>query len=102
MFGNQLIEGLLVGAMPVVTEGTAMAENVARFGRGRIVPQDDAGGVAAALITELGANSEQKCTDVEMARQRIIEYMGPRVVAQAHEEIYALTLENKKAGKMPA
>jgi glycosyltransferase involved in cell wall biosynthesis len=102
MFGNQLIEGLLVGAMPVVTEGTAMAENVARFGRGRIVPQENAASLAAALIAELGANSEEKNTDIETARQRIDEYMGPRAVAQAHEEIYALTLENKKAGKMPA
>jgi glycosyltransferase involved in cell wall biosynthesis len=102
MFGNQLIEGLLVGAMPVVTEGTAMAENVARFGRGRIVPQENAASLAAALIAELGANSEEKNTDIETARQRIDEYMGPRAVAQAHEEIYALMLENKKAGKRPA
>jgi len=93
MFGNQLIEGLLVGAMPVVTAGTAMAENVARFGRGRIVQQEDAASLAAALIAELGTNSEEKNTDVEMARQRINEYMGPRAVAQAHEEIYAHMLD---------
>jgi glycosyltransferase involved in cell wall biosynthesis len=102
MFGNQLIEGLLVGAMPVVTKGTAMAENVARFGRGRIVPQEDADSIAAALTAELRANSAEKNSDMEMARERINEYMGPRTVAKAHEEFYMLVLDNKKSGKRPA
>ena len=88
MFGNQLIEGLLVGAMPVVTEGTAMAENVARFGCGRIVPQEDADSIAAALSAELRANSAEKNPDMEMARDRINEYMGPKLIAQQHFKLY--------------
>lgn len=102
MFGNQLIEGLLVGAIPVVTEGTAMAENVARFGRGRIVPQEDADSLAAALTAELRASLAEKNAVIQMARERINKYMGPKAVATAHEEIYRLVLDNKKAGKRPA
>ena len=41
MFGNQVIESLLVGTPAVVADETAMAENVRRFGYGAIFPQND-------------------------------------------------------------
>ena len=53
MFGNQLIEALIVGTHGIVTEGTAMAENIRRFGAGTIVPQDDAPALARAIIDVL-------------------------------------------------
>ena len=93
MFGNQLIEGLLVGAMPIVTDGTALAENVRRFGYGRIVRQQDAANLATALITELRTNQLQKKTRAEKARRLLIERMHPRVVSAAHQKIYRMMLE---------
>ena len=85
MFGNQLIESLLVGTHGVVTEGTALAENVRRFGNGTVVPQEDAGGLAGAIIEVLGRTdfSEQAS-----ARQRVFEQIGPGVVAKEHELLY--------------
>ena len=88
MFGNQLIEGLLVGAMPIVTEGTAMAENVHRFGRGRVVPQEDATALAGALTCEAGADVSVTDASVQRTRERLDNYMGPKIVASAHGRLY--------------
>lgn len=88
MFGNQLIEGLLVGAMPIVTEGTAMAENVRRFGRGCVVPQEDATAVASALTREFSADVLVTDASVQRTRERVDNYMGPKVVASAHSTLY--------------
>ena len=88
MFGNQLIEGLLVGAMPIVTDGTAMAENVRRFGRGRVVPQEDATVLAGALRCEIHADVSVTNASVQRTRERVDNYMGPKVVASAHGRLY--------------
>lgn len=86
MFGNQLIEALLVGAKAVVTDGTAMAENARRIGAGAIVPQNNPGSLAKAL---------QKTTSIQIAfdekqkiRQRIKNWMGPESVARKHGAVY--------------
>jgi glycosyltransferase involved in cell wall biosynthesis len=97
MFGNQLIEGLLVGALPIVTEGTAMAENVRRFGRGRIIPQEDASALADALICEFDADASAKDASVHGTRECIVNYMGPKIVASAHARLY----ERVKAERQP-
>lgn len=90
MFGNQLIEGLLVGAMPIVTDGTALAENVRRFGYGRIVRQQNAADLATAMKAELRTNPLQKQERSRKARRLIIERMHPRVVSTAHEKVYKI------------
>ena len=87
MFGNQLIEALVVGTHGIVTQGTAMAENVRRFGTGTIVPQDDAPALARAIIDVLRSRASSKIAEV---RQRILEYMGPEVVARQHDSLYEL------------
>ena len=61
----------------VVTEGTAMAENAARFGSGTVVPQQDPGALGADLPA-----------DAENARAKVIAALGPATVAMAHEEVY--------------
>jgi glycosyltransferase involved in cell wall biosynthesis len=85
MFGNQLIEALAVGTHAIVTEGTAMAENVRRFGEGTIVPQEDAQALAQAICAALPIRQSRATAEV---RKRILEYMGPETVALQHESLY--------------
>jgi glycosyltransferase involved in cell wall biosynthesis len=85
MFGNQLIEALVVGTHGIVTEGTAMAENVRRFGGGTIVPQEDCQALAKAIRSALRSLASEKTVEV---RKRILDYMGPEVVALQHEALY--------------
>ena len=93
MFGNQLIEALLVGTHGIVTEGTAMAENVRRFGGGTVVPQENVQALAKAIVSVLQSGAPNKTEEV---RNRILEFMGPEVVAQRH---YALYCELLKASQ---
>jgi glycosyltransferase involved in cell wall biosynthesis len=90
MFGNQLIESLLVGTHGIVTDGTAMAENVRRFGNGTVVPQEDAPALAAAIVAAIRVRD---FPERDAARQRVIAAMGPEVVARQHEALYRTVLE---------
>jgi glycosyltransferase involved in cell wall biosynthesis len=85
MFGNQLIEALVVGTHGIVTDGTAMAENLRRFGGGTIVPQEDCQALATAIRSALQSPASEETVEV---RKRILEYMGPEVVALQHEALY--------------
>jgi glycosyltransferase involved in cell wall biosynthesis len=85
MFGNQLIEALLLGTHGIATAGTALAENVRRFGGGTIVSQRDPAGLAAAIVATLRTTGPAKTEEV---RRRICDYMGPEVVALQHESLY--------------
>ena len=85
MFGNQLIEALAVGTHGIVTEGTAMAENVRRLGGGTIVPQKDPEALAQAIVAVL--RNRASCETAEVWK-RILEYMGPEVVALQHQALY--------------
>ncbi len=85
MFGNQLIEALLLGTHGIVAEGTALAENVRRFGGGTIVPQEDPQALAQAIVATLRNWSSGNTTEV---RKRIFEYMGPEIVAGQHFSLY--------------
>lgn len=89
MFGNQLIEALVVGTHAIVTEGTAMAENVRRLGGGTIVPQESAEALAKAILSILAGKIPAATTD---ARKRVTEYMGPESVALQHQALYAKLL----------
>ena len=85
MFGNQLIEALVVGTHGIVTDGTAMAENVRRFGNGTIVPQEDAPALAAAIIDTLKSG---EFSERDEARRRVFAAMGPEIVGRQHEALY--------------
>ena len=91
MFGNQLIEAMMRGCHGIVTDHTAMAENVHRFGNGTIVPQEDAPALAAAIVQTLRRPPTR--TQQEEARQRIRDYMSPETVAQKHRNLYQNILE---------
>lgn len=86
MFGNQFIEASLLGARGIVAEGTAMAENARRIGAGVVVGQRDAAGLARAIAEVL----EKPASVGEMleVRARIVEWMGPEVVARRHLDLY--------------
>ena len=85
MFGNQLIEALVVGTHGIVTEGTALAENVRRFGNGTVVPQEDVPALAAAIREAL---ARREFPERDSARQQVFAAMGPEVVAREHEALY--------------
>ena len=85
MFGNQLIEALVVGTHGIVTDGTALAENARRFGNGTVVPQEDAPALAAAIT---GALARGDFPERDAARERVFAAMGPEVVARQHEALY--------------
>ena len=92
MFGNQLIEALLLKTLPVVSEGTALAENVIRFGAGKTLAQGDVVSLAAALQTPGPANH---CEEIEKARARVCDWMGPRAVALKHRCLYEAVLAER-------
>jgi len=85
MFGNQLIEALLLGTHGIVAESTALAESVRRFGGGTVVPQEDPQALAQAIVATLRNRSSGNATEV---RKRIFEYMGPEIVAGQHFSLY--------------
>lgn len=85
MFGNQVIEAMLVGTPVVVTDQTAMAENVRRFQGGEVVPQEDAKALAGAIGRLLGDSSRLAFTG---ARERVSGLMSPQAVASAHRRLY--------------
>lgn len=92
MFGNQLIEGLMRGCHGIVTDQTAMAENVRRFGNGTIVPQGDVRAIADAIEKILQSSPSEEI--IQEARQNIYNYMSPKAVAEKSKELY-LRLLNK-------
>ena len=93
MFGNQVIEALLVGTHVVVSDWTAMAENVHRFGNGTVVPQRDAAALAGELELILQMST---FTEGNAAREKVIEALGPRQVADSHRELYERILADRK------
>lgn len=97
MFGNQLIEGIMCGCHAVVTDHTAMAENVRRFGNGTIVPQEDAAALAAAIQTE--AERAFSMDRAAAAQEKIRAYMSPAVVAAKHAAFYEHVVNAWKEGE---
>ena len=86
MFGNQLIEALMRGCHGIVTDATAMAENVRRFGNGTIVPQRNPSALAEAVIARLLTPPFME--EQEKTRQAIRTWMSPAAVASRHFTFY--------------
>lgn len=86
MFGNQLIEGLMRGCHGIVAEGTALAENVIRFGNGTVFSvtqlEQFSKSIAAILVSPPSLES------IEQTRQKIRNYMSPACVSSAHRMFY--------------
>jgi 2-polyprenyl-6-methoxyphenol hydroxylase-like FAD-dependent oxidoreductase len=63
-----------------------MAENARKIGAGLVVGQQDAEGLARAIAKA----SERQASVVQMleVRRRLVEWMGPEVVARKHWEVY--------------
>lgn len=87
MFGNQLVEALLLRTHGIVAEGTALAENVRRFGNGTVVPPEDPQALANAIVEILGSDSHL-VPDAEVARERVRDTFGPSLVAGRHQQVY--------------
>ncbi len=92
MFGNQVIEAMLVGTSVIVTDQTAMAENVRRYGGGSVVPQEDSPALAKAIQSAF----EVDTGNPGEVRERVAQAMGPVVVANAHRGLYESILRKAK------
>ena len=90
MFGNQVVEALLLRTHGIVAEGTALPENVRRFGNGTIVPSEDAEALAKAIIRAV--TQPTTGPEPQQARDAIVAAFGPASVAKAHREVYEQVL----------
>jgi len=95
MFGNQVIEALIAGTHAIVTEDTAMAENVRRFGNGTVVPQEDSMALAKAILSVL---EPREFPEAESARTNVIEALAPERIAALHEALYRRVIEGGSGG----
>ena len=86
MFGNQLIEALVVGCRAIVTEGTALAENLRRFGEGRIIPQKNPRALAEAVLQLL--KNPASTGELSAVRDRVLSFLGPEKIASDHLRLY--------------
>ena len=87
MFGNQVVESLLVATPVVVSDDTPMAENVRRFGNGWIFQKGSSESLAETLRASL---RQAYCEETaRRAIQNIENYMSPRVVAERHLTVYS-------------
>ncbi len=89
MFGNQVIEALLLRTPCVVSSGTALAENIQRFGHGLIFRNGDATDLAARLEDLL---QRPDGAGAEMAREQVSAYLHPVRVARETERVYQQVL----------
>ncbi len=89
MFGNQVIEALLVGTPCVVSSETAMAENIHRFGNGHVFQNGHAADLAEKVLAVLASGSTP---EAKSAQGKIVDYMAPERVAAAHLDVYRTIL----------
>jgi glycosyltransferase involved in cell wall biosynthesis len=86
MFGNQVVEAILLGTHAIVTEETAMAEHVRMFGNGIVVPQENPSALTSAILARLSRSpTAHEQTEARLAACR---YMDPQKVAHAHYVLY--------------
>jgi len=93
MFGNQIIDALLVGTHVVVSSKTPMEENVNRFGNGSVFTHSDARSLAKVLAEALARDHSESA---RAAIKNIEQYMSPAAVATLHLEAYREILDDWK------
>lgn len=90
MFGNQVIEALLVGTWPVVSSGTAMEDNVKKIGAGSVHNNGEPSDLARGIVKSL---DKIIAWDREGTRLAIENLFGPEIVAQAHNNLYQIIMK---------
>jgi len=93
MFGNQLIEALLLRTHGIVAEGTALAENVRRFGNGTVVPRENPEALAGAILKVLTEPVLGACA--QQTRDAVAAAFAPSTVARLHHEVYEQVLRDQ-------
>lgn len=68
------IEALVISTDAVVTDQTAMAENLRRFAAGKIIPQNDPAALAKAIRERLLHPPTQAERDA--TRERVLEWVS--------------------------
>jgi glycosyltransferase involved in cell wall biosynthesis len=90
MFGNQLIEALLLRTFPVVGAGTALAENARKFTCGEIISVSS----KQDWLTVLRSRVYGRAAEMTQVRDKVVLEMGPAIVAQAHRELYQRIIQS--------
>lgn len=86
MFGNQLIEALLLGTSGIVSSNTAMAENVRKYGNG-VIFENGSGEDLGRVMTQCMENPTVDEVRSK-AREYVANYLGPQIVASQHKDLY--------------
>ena len=92
MFGNQLIEALLLQTFPVVGDGTALAENARKFTCGEIISVSS----KQDWPTVLRSRIYGRAAEMTQVRDKVVLEMGPAIVAEAHCELYQRILREPR------
>jgi glycosyltransferase involved in cell wall biosynthesis len=92
MFGNQVVEAILLGTHSIVADGTALAENVRRFGNGTVVPAQSSEALADEILKAL-SNPVPDAT-AQQARKEASAALAPAKIARRHQEVYEQVLQN--------
>jgi len=90
MFGNQLIEALLLQTFPVVGDGTALAENARKFACGEIVPSP----AHSDWLVVLRSRVYGRSAEMMQVRDKVVLEMGPAIVAEVHRELYQCIIQS--------
>jgi len=89
-----VIEALLVGTCPIVTEETAMAENVKAAGFGCCIAKKDPKQLAHSVLSKI---FKSPClSEATKARAAISARIGPEVVSQEHLKMYQEIEDNRQ------
>lgn len=91
MFGNQLIEALIVCTHVIVTDKSALAENVRRYGNGTII---------SSHADELSQAIHQAQSNLEVGlqtRNAILKDLSPSRIALLHNQLYQMILKRSNA-----
>jgi glycosyltransferase involved in cell wall biosynthesis len=91
MFGNQLIEGILLNAFPIVTSGTALAENAKLFDVGEIVAQNNSSDLSRAML-KAWSTLPSRSDKGDGRTNELLVKLSPVNVASQHEELYKSVL----------
>ena len=73
-------------------EGTAVPENVRRFGNGIVVPENSPHQLAAALVKTL--TEPPPPAETQIAREKVVAFMRPEKVAELHVAAYRAVLKS--------
>jgi len=97
-FGLPAVEAMACGTPVVATRAGALSEVVERTGGGLLVPRDDPGALASAILRLIGDGGLRE-TLARRGRERVVDAYSWPQVARATAEAYRAVLESRAAAR---